>query len=100
MPRKYRPPDARRRKGRRTASPHIFLQPAEGSAAAEPDGEAVTTPEVPASEERSSGAQSARVLATKHVSRDYSYVRGEVRQIVLVAGFLIISLVITALLRN
>jgi len=32
--------------------------------------------------------------------RDYSYVRSEVKRIVLVAGFLIISLVITAILRN
>jgi len=38
--------------------------------------------------------------ATRHIARDYSYVRAEVRRIVLVGGFLIVSLIITALLRN
>jgi hypothetical protein len=38
--------------------------------------------------------------ATKHIAKDYSYVRAEVRRIAIVGGFLIISLIITALLRN
>jgi hypothetical protein len=38
--------------------------------------------------------------AAKHIARDYSYVRAEVRRIVLVAGFLIVALIIVALLRG
>jgi hypothetical protein len=36
----------------------------------------------------------------RHISRDYSYVRAEVKRIVLVGGFLVVSLIITAILRN
>ncbi len=105
MPRKYRPPDARRRKGRRAASPHIFEQPAaDGDAPSEATSEAGLTVRTPVSgppiAERPSAVQSARTAATKHISRDYSYVRREIGQIILVAGFLIISLIITALLRK
>jgi hypothetical protein len=35
----------------------------------------------------------------RHVNRDYSYVRGEVIRIVLIAGFLVIALFITSLFR-
>jgi hypothetical protein len=38
--------------------------------------------------------------AAKHIAKDYGYVRAEVRRILLVAGFLIVSLIITAILRN
>jgi len=49
----------------------------------------------------SSGRDDSRAdAAVRHIMRDYSYVRSEVKRIVLVAGFLIISLVITAILRN
>jgi hypothetical protein len=34
------------------------------------------------------------------MTRDYSYVRAEVKRIVFVAGFLIIALIIIALIRN
>jgi hypothetical protein len=58
-----------------------------------PDERVVTaTPSQPANR--------ATSAATRHISRDYSYVRAEVKRIVLVAGFLIVSLIITALLRN
>lgn len=56
----------------------------------------VTPPAQPSSEAGTRGATSA----PRHISRDYSYVRAEVKRIVLVGGFLIISLIITALLRN
>lgn len=36
----------------------------------------------------------------RHISRDYSYVRAEVKRIVVVAGLLIVSLIIVAFLRN
>jgi hypothetical protein len=104
LPRKYRPPESRRRKSSKTASPHIFEQPLEDgdvSAAALDDAVPVdkaATAHVIA--ERRSAAQSSRTTAVKHISRDYGYVRGEIGRIVLVAGFLIVSLIITALLRN
>ena len=103
MPRKYRPPESRRRKSGRTASPHIFEQPlddGDASAAVLNDALLVEKAQVPAIAERRSAAQSSRTTAVKHISRDYGYVRGEIGRIVLVAGFLIVSLIITALLRN
>ena len=38
--------------------------------------------------------------ATKHIAKDYSYVRAEVRRIAIVAGSLIVCLIVIALLRN
>jgi len=42
----------------------------------------------------------ARMAGGKHVARDYSYVPSEIRRIVVVAGFLIVALIVTAVLRN
>lgn len=103
MPRKYRPPESRRRKSSKTASPHIFEQPVEdGDVSAAALAAAVPVEKAPAQviAERRSAALSARTTAVKHISRDYGYVRGEIGRIALVAGFLIVSLIITALLRN
>jgi len=36
----------------------------------------------------------------RHVTRDYSYVRGEIARIVAIAAFLIVALIITSILRN
>lgn len=38
--------------------------------------------------------------AVPHIGRDYSYVKAEVLRILAVAGFLLVSLVITAILRH
>ena len=105
MPRKYRPPESRRRRARKTPSPHIFENPPEdGDAPVDTVKEAVlaeSTPvPAPAAAQRLSVAQSSRATVTKHVSRDYSYVRGEIGRIILVAGFLVVSLLITSLLRK
>lgn len=45
-------------------------------------------------------AESSARGESRHVTRDYSYVRSEVLRIVLIAGFIIVSLVITAILRS
>jgi hypothetical protein len=105
LPKKYRPPDSRRRKGRKVASPHIFEQAAaDGNAGDSAANEAVLTgpaaAPAPVIAERLSSAQPSRSTVTKHLSRDYGYVRGEIGRIALVAGFLIVSLIITAILRN
>jgi len=42
----------------------------------------------------------AATAAVRHLSRDYSYVRAEVKRIVLVAGFLVLGLIVIALIRN
>jgi hypothetical protein len=105
LPRKYRPPAARRRKSKRP--PPYFVEPApDGDVAPSPD-EAVAeierveaAPVAPAREAPPDAGNRGGPASIRHIARDYSYVRAEVRRIVLVGGFLIISLVITALLRN
>jgi hypothetical protein len=109
LPRKYRPPAARRRKSKRREPYYVEPTPENGDqrpsegeeavsfAEAEPPAAAVATkPEpLPARD----GSRSAPA-ATRHMTRDYSYVRAEVKRIVFVAGFLIIALIIIALIRN
>ena len=110
MPRKYRPPAARRRKSKRPALYYIEPQPEDGDIGSPAGAEAVSTiepaertaPQVEARPDESAvgaGSRSASPAA-RHLSRDYSYVRAEVKRIVLVAGFLIVSLIVTALFRN
>ena len=109
MPRKYRPPAARRRKSKRPAPNFVEPVPEDGDVAVSSpdetiaaDGHVDAAPVVPAPapEELSPTGTRAAPTTTRHISRDYSYVRAEVKRIVLVGGFLIISLIITALLRN
>jgi hypothetical protein len=106
LPRKYhRPPAAKRRKSKKASSPQVFAPlPETGNggapfAPAESAPVAEAAPLAAAAEPRRAGAASGQ-LAGKHISKDYSYVRAEVVRIVLVAGFLIVSLVVTAILRN
>jgi len=87
--------------------PPVFVEPLpeDGDIAATPVQETVSTierVEAPVVEPlvRARSAERTATTTARHISRDYSYVRAEVRRIVLVAGFLILSLVITALLRN
>ena len=109
MPRKYRPPAARRRKSKR--APPYFVEPVPGDgdltsgevAEVVPVAEPVrAAPEERAKPSASPGKHGGRAEAsvTRHISRDYSYVRAEVKRIVFVAGFLIVSLIITAIFRN
>jgi len=107
LPRKYRPPAARRRKSKRQAPYFVEPAPQDGDVAASLPDDAVATierveaaPVAPAREAPPETGTMGGQTATKHIARDYSYVRAEVRRIVLVAGFLIVSLIITALLRN
>ena len=109
MPRKYHRPPAtttKRRKPRKTAIPYEFEaaptepEDVDGSDAEgyEDDGDAVavnTRPARPADVP----VRDAHGRLERHVNRDYSYVRGEVIRIVLIAGFLVIALFITSLFR-
>ena len=106
MPRKYHRPPATKRRKPRKGSPYSF----EG--APEPDGTedtelAASTDEL----DEEDWAGEARVAAApagtrqkgrpvQHLVKDHSYVRGEVARIVALGMFIIVSLVITALLRN
>ena len=109
MPRKYRPPAARRRKSKR--APPYFVEPVPGdgdlTSGEVAEAVSVAEPVRAAPEERAKPSASpgkdggrAEASVTRHISRDYSYVRAEVKRIVFVAGFLIVSLIITAILRN
>jgi len=108
LPRKYRPPAARRRKSKRPAPNFVEPVPEDGDVAVSSQDEAISAdghveaaPVAPAPEALSqTGTGATPATTARHISRDYSYVRAEVKRIVLVGGFLIISLIITALLRN
>jgi hypothetical protein len=109
LPRKYHRPPAtttKRRKPRKTVIPYEFeAAPTEredvdrsNGEGYEDDGGAVAvetrparSPDVP--------VRDAHGRLERHVNRDYSYVRGEVIRIVLIAGFLLIALFITSLFR-
>lgn len=112
MPRKYRPPAARRRKSKR--QPPNFVEPlprrddetvvldgADTSTFEDTEPEAaVAVADPKPAPVQARAADRPGASAVKHIAKDYSYVRAEVRRILLVAGFLIISLIITAILRN
>ncbi len=109
MPRKYhRPPTttAKRRKGKKAAAPQVFEEgpePQNGDAAFGPEeslaiveSSAAPAPTV----ERHKAEATGKATTVKHMTRDHSYVSAEVLRIVAVGGFLIISLVITSILRG
>jgi hypothetical protein len=111
VPRKYRPPAARRRKSKRQPPYFVEPLPESGDEAAAQDGAgpstlenaeevavAVAAPKPGPVQTRA--AERPTATTVKHITKDYSYVPAEVRRILLVAGFLIVSLIITALLRN
>jgi len=108
LPRKYRPPAARRRKSKRGQPQFVEPLPTDGDASLGEASEAISvaepvraTPVAPAKPSGLPGKDGSRgEIAMKHISRDYSYVRAEGKRIALVAGFLIVSLIITALLRG
>lgn len=103
MPRKYhRPPTAKRRKSKKTL-PYTFEPPPEpeGNGGTELAASAEELDEEDWTREAAAQAEeSGRKPATKHLVKDYSYVQGEVIRILALATFLVVSLLITALLRN
>lgn len=110
MPRKYhRPPDTttKKRKPRKTAIPYEFqaappeaASDVDGSEAEgyEDDGGAVAVDTLPG-RPGDTPVRDVHGRLERHVNRDYSYVRGEVTRIVLIAGFVVIALIITSLFR-
>ncbi len=107
MPRKYRPPAARRRKNRATNIPYQPGAPDENNswtseAIVENGAPAVAIDDATEPEPMVERAQprSADAPRERHVTRDYSYVRGEIVKIAVIASFLIIALMITAFFRN
>jgi hypothetical protein len=109
LPRKYRPPAAKRRKDRTTNIPYQPAPPPaeeNNSWATEEalDGSdsavAVDVAPVPAEPVSSPARREAGMPRERHVTRDYSYVRGELAKIVVIAAFLIVALIITSILRN
>jgi hypothetical protein len=109
LPRKYRPPAARRRKAKKQAPYYVEPLPETSPADAGSDGasqQAIDELEAADAIERAPAVvesrQPERATGTqvRHIARDYSYVRAEVKRIALVGGFLILSLIITAILRG
>lgn len=117
MPRKYhRPPDTtKRRKPRKTSIPQAGAGEAPEERSDAPESEngtleapitavSVADPE-PEAEDSPRLRGILRSAATpgateRHVGRDYSYVLGDVVRIAAIATFLLVSLVVTAILRN
>lgn len=86
MPRRYRPP-AKRRKAKKLSVRDV----------ASPLQETENTLPSPAPAAASAPTLTAiRQTEAKHVTRDYSYVIGELRRIVLLIAFIVVSLVLTA----
>ncbi len=90
MPRRYRPPNGRRK---------VKKQPLPGQAEA-PSYEGAVAP-VPSPPPPPAPAAVAEERSTepRHISRDYSYVMRDLRRIALIVAFVIVGLVIAAILR-
>ncbi len=105
MPRRYhRPPQAKKRKARKTRIPYAFEDPeavaeaGDGGLPLTEDQEGETAAREPLPAQPPQVSEAAPAVA--HIGRDYSYVKAEVVRILLVAGFLLLSLIITAILRH
>ncbi len=114
MPRRYhRPPAVKRRKSRRPGAPYPYeeaspgdgtavgepaLDDAEGGAWDESDDYEDDEPAVPAAVATQPKPAAGRE-ASRHIQKDYSYVRSELMRILALAVFLFVALVITAILR-
>lgn len=90
MPRRYRPPARRRKAKKERLQRETAAPPGEGARVPVP-------PLVPAS--TAVAAREERSSQVRHIGRDHSYVRGELRRIVLMVAFIIGGLLITAILR-
>jgi hypothetical protein len=112
LPRKYhRPPPAKRRKSKRTAPAEAFAQDvpspapeapiAVGVADAEPGTEhfetAVDNDPVATAPVRDSAVR--EVGPVRRINQDYSYVRGEIVQIAIIGGLIVLGLIITSIVR-
>jgi hypothetical protein len=112
LPRRYRPPAAKRRKSKRSApqSPYEQPEPVDGAsspvAASDEDYDEEWEEDEEFDEEpapRAAVATAVRPAAgrarTQHLQRDFSYVRTELIRVAAVGAFLLIALIITAILR-
>ncbi len=91
MPRRYRPPDRRRKTKKQPLSGEPEAPSYEGSVAPIPSPPPPPPAPAAIAEERSP--------EPRHISRDYSYVVSDLRRIALIVAFIIAGLVITAILR-
>jgi hypothetical protein len=90
---------SRRRRGRKTIE-YDFAEAPDGEAAADEaalDDEEEAVEAAPGAQYVRSGAPAGRL--ERHVSRDYSHVRGEVIRIVVIAGGLIIAIIVGGFFR-
>jgi hypothetical protein len=104
VPRKYhRPPDTttKRRKSRKTPIPYEFEAPSESAGDVDEGTFRGEEARLPASAEvvRDTARSGISGKGERHVTVDYSYVRGEVARIAAIIGFLVISLIITSIFR-
>ncbi len=91
MPRRYRPPNRRRKMKRQPLSGEPEAPSDEGAVAPIP-----SPPPPPAAPAAFAGERSHE---PRHISRDYSYVISDLRRIALIVAFIIAGLVIAAILR-
>jgi hypothetical protein len=90
LPRRYRPPDRRRK---------VKKQPLPGQADAPSYEGAVAPLPSPPPPPAPAAVSAERSTEPRHISRDYSYVVRDLRRIALIVAFIIAGLVITAILR-
>lgn len=87
MPRRYRPP-VRRHKTKKRSAPGILAQPPEPQEIEVAVAARVVAIPTPLPVPRDEG---------KHITRDFSHVRQEIRRIVVVSGFITVGLILTAI---
>ena len=92
MPRRYRPPDRRRKMKRQPLSGEPEAASYEGTVAP------VSSPSPPPPPAPAASARE-RSPEPRHMSHDYSYVIGDLRRIALIVALIVLGLVIAAILR-
>jgi hypothetical protein len=104
LPRKYhRPPTTKRRKERKTNVPYAVPEEAmatNGGSVALEDDEGGVLEDGAVVEAAPPENRAPRGSAAGHIQRDYSYVRTELVRIAVVAAFLVVALIVTAILRG
>ncbi len=93
MPRRYRPPNRRRKTKKQPLSGEPEAPSYEGAVAP------VSSPSPPPPPPAPAAFAKERSPEPRHISRDYSYVVSDLRRIALVVAFIIAGLVIAAILR-
>ena len=94
LPRRYRPPNRRRKIKRQPLSGEPVAPSSEGIVAPIP-----SPPPPPPPPPAPAAFTGERSSEPRHISRDYSYVVSDLRRIALIVAFIIAGLVITAILR-